>query len=192
MPQNDVDVCNIAQKLLGAEELGSIAPPRTVNEKRYAAIYETYRDAELRKRRWNFAKQFFQLTPTGDPIVTDNATLYRFQWPNNAVRVIRESGSIWIPSGRQLLADAQTLKVWFICSTSAAEMDPLFAVMFACKLAETLCEAITQSNEKKKTAAEQYEMARREAGAANAFEIGPEDIAADDSKFSWVQSRNNA
>lgn len=190
MPPNDVDVCNIAQKLLGAEELGSIAPPRTADEKRYAAIYDTYRDGELRKRRWNFAKQLFQLTPTGSPITTDTETLYRFQWPNTAVRAVRESGSIWKPSGRQLLADAQTLKVWFICRTPAAEFDPLFSIMLAAKLAETLCEAITQSNEKKAVAKEQYETARREAGAANAFEIGPEDIAADDSKFSWVQSRN--
>ncbi len=78
MPLNDVDVCNIAQTLLGAEALGSITPPSTVNERRYHRIYDTFVDAELRKRRWNFAKSYHSLTPTGLPIVTDRQTLYRY------------------------------------------------------------------------------------------------------------------
>ncbi len=191
MPLNDVDVCNIAQTLLGAEALGSITPPSTTNERRYARIYDTFVDAELRKRRWNFAKRYHSLTPTGTPIVTEQRTLYRFAWPGEAVRAVRESGTEWLPSGRELLAEqTSALGVWFIVRTPAAEFDPLFSVMVACKLAETLCEAITQSNEKKAVAREQYETARRDAGAINAFEIGPEAIASNDAAFSWVQSRN--
>lgn len=188
---NDVDVCNIAQRLLGAEPLGSITPPSSVNEKRYASVYATYRDGELRKRRWNFSRRHYSLTPSGTPIQTDTQLFYRFALPAEVLRPIRESGSRWSPNGQILLAE-QTgpLSVWCITRVPAAEFDPLFSIMLAAKLAETLCEAITQSNEKKAVAKDQYEMARREAGAANAFEIGPELIASDDSAFSWIAARN--
>ena len=185
-----VEICNIGQTLLGAEALASIDAPRSANEKRYALNYPLYLDSELRKRRWNFAKELHPLTPTGDPIVTDTATLYRFQWPGNALKAIRESGSLWVPSGRQLLAETNgILRVWFIVRPPEAQFDPNFCIMLGAKLAEVLCEAVTQSNEKKADAKERYREAKNDAAASNAFEIGPELIAEDDSKFSWVQSR---
>ena len=69
--QSAVDICNLAQDLLGAEALGSIEAPRSANEKRYARQFPIVFDAELRKRRWNFSKAYASITPTGDPIVTD-------------------------------------------------------------------------------------------------------------------------
>lgn len=189
--QSDVDICNLAQDMLGAEALASIDAPRTANEKRYARNYPVVRDAELRKRRWNFAKRLYALTPTGMPLVTDRDILYRYNWPGEAVRAIRESGTGWVVSGRQILSTTNgTVKAWFIVRTEAAEMDDLFVTMLAAALASALCEAVTQSNEKKKDAKETYEMARREAGAINAFEIGPEKIADDDAAFSWVNERH--
>lgn len=188
--QSDVDVCNLAQDMLGAEALASIDAPRTANEKRYARQYPVVRDAELRKRRWNFAKRLFVLTPTGAPLATDQDILYRYNWPGEAVRAVRESGTDWVVSGRQVLSTTNgQLKVWFIIRTEAAEMDDLFVVMLAAALASALCEAVTQSNEKKADAKSTYETARREAGAVNAFEIGPEKISADDAAFSWVSER---
>lgn len=187
---SEVEICNLAQDILGAEAIASINAPRSANEKRYARQYPVQRDAELRKRRWNFSKYLATITPTGEPIQTDRTLLYRYEWPVNALRAIRESGSMWIPGGRQLLSETNgTLRVWFIVVPPVGDFDALFVPMLAAKLAEVLCEAVTQSNEKKKDATEKYEMARREAAAANAFEIGPEVIASDDASFSWVQSR---
>lgn len=188
--QSDVDICNLAQDLLGADRIASITAPVSANERKYALHYPAVRDAELRKRRWNFAKEFHALTPTAPAIATGTKTLYRYNWPGSALRAIRESGSNWTPAGRQLLSEVNgTLAVWFIIVPPVATFDPLFVELLAAALAMKLCEAVTQSNEKKKDAGEAYEKARREAGAANAFELGPENIADDDSVFSWVQAR---
>ena len=185
-----VDICNIGQDLLGAEALASIDAPRSANEKRYARSYPIYLDSELRKRRWLFAKEFAVITPTGDPIETDTKRLYRYEFPAGALRVLRESGSEWVVSGRQLLSETNgEIRVWYIARKLEGFFDPNFCVMLGAKLAEVLCEAVTQSNEKKADAKERYQQAMRDAAMSNAFEIGPQNIADDDSKFSWVQSR---
>lgn len=186
-----VEICNIGQALLGAEPLGSVDAPRTSNEKRYAAVFPFYRDSEIRKRRWNFAKELHALTPTGTPITTDDGTLYRYQWPGHALRPLRDNSSEWKPAGRQLLWETSgTLRVWFLVRPELSLYDTNFSIMLGSRLAEVLCEAVTQSNEKKKDAKERYAEAMRDAAQSNAFEIGPELIAADDDNFSWVAARN--
>lgn len=188
--QSDVDICNLAQDLLGAEALASIDAPRSANEKRYARNYPVIRDAELRKRRWNFAKELAIMTPVGTPMYDGRNTYYRYNLPGDCIRPIRQGVDDWISKGAQLLwTTSGTLRVWYTARKAAALMDPLFQQMLAAALAMELCEAVTQSNEKKADAANKYELVRREAGSANAFEIGPEKIADDDSAFDWVQSR---
>lgn len=189
--QTAVDICNVAQILLGAEMLASIDAPVSTNEKRYAKMYPLVRDGELRKHRWNFSKRLIVLTPTGAPIEADRERYYRYQLPETCLHPVRESHSRWVPSGKGqvLWEDNGELKIWIVERVLEAYFDPLFASMVACKLAERLCEAITQSNEKKAVALEQYKADRDAARIANAFEVGPENIADDDSRFSWVQSR---
>lgn len=188
--QSDVGICNLAQDLLGAAALASITAPKSTNERLYARHYPQVRDAELRKHRWHFAKQFFELTPTGDPITTDDDVLYQYQLPGGWIRAIRERYSDWTPAGGRLLSPTNgVIKVWLVMRVTEALFDPLFVDVLAGSLAARLAESVTQSNEKKADAKEYYKAALDAARVANAFELGPEGIGDDDSQYSWLAAR---
>jgi hypothetical protein len=69
--------------------------------------------------------------------------------------------------------------------TNTTQMDPLFCEMLACKLAETCCMDLTESNDKLQGVAAFYKRALQRAVAINAIEKPPEPEPDD----SWIISR---
>ncbi len=186
-------ICNLAMDKLGADTtLANIAAPVKPNERLLARQYFHLRDVELRKHRWLFALEVHRLTPTGSPVVNDlDDTLYRYNWPTNALRPVRESGTTWISRGKQILDASSTyIDVKFIMQVAPALFDDLFAEALASRLAEVCCEKITQSTDKKEMAKDDYKKAIDDARRINAFELGPEQIFGGDDAFSDLTARN--
>lgn len=191
MPATPESICNLALDKLGAEPVTSLAAPVKPNEKLLARQYEAQRDALLRSHRWLFSLEVHTITPSGSPIVNINdGTLYRYTWPTNAVRVVRERDVTWQVRGRELLDPSSTsVTAKFVIQQSPALFDALFVEALACKIAEVCCEKITRSTDKKQDCKDDYKKAIDEARRANAFELGPEVITGGDFEGSWDSAR---
>lgn len=196
---SSVEICNRALTKLGARRILSITDD--VKEARELnSMFDSVRDAELRRNPWNFA-----MTRTALPaLVTTPAWgfAYEYQLPADCVRVVQVHDVYYIANltdyrtrmdvpfqieGRKILTDLDApLKVRYIARIEDTQQwDPLFVECFAARLAYECCEAITQSNTKKEQAWADYLTAVRQAKTIDAIENPPEPLPDD----SWLLSR---
>lgn len=94
----------------------------------------------------------------------------------------------WVIEGRQIITnDSAPLDVRYVYNvTDPNEMDSLFREALSAKLAEALCEEITQSNTKMATVVTAYKDIVAEARRANAIEK----VAEQPPEDSWVTCRS--
>lgn len=184
----DVQIINLGLSKIAASRINRIDPARTPLETYMAGNYPQWKREELTKRRWVCAlEENYTLTLTDTLTETDKP--YRYLLPANCLRPIRGKCSEWRQAGRSLYSAYPTLKIDYIRNISESEFDPLLNEVLACKIAMESCEYVTQSNNKKADAESKYDRAVSTAAQANAFVIGPEDIASDDNDYSWVTAR---
>ena len=98
----EVTVCNKAMLLLGASYIASLSPPSPQpNGGRLAIAYPIALDAELRKRRWIFAKTWDNYPR--DPSWTGTVPrAYRFRLAPQVVRTTITKASDWMLVGRYI------------------------------------------------------------------------------------------
>lgn len=181
-------ICNRGLQLLGAARILDISDD-TRNGRACNACYEIIRQAELRKHRWRFAIRRAILAPLNesDPF-GDYA--FVFQLPADCLKVLkpeRDPYCDWQVEGRKLYTSStNALRIRYIADiTDTNTFDPCFSEMVSAKMAEAMCEEITQSNSKKAEAKDAYKDARDEAKRANAFET----IPAEPEDDAWILAR---
>lgn len=162
------------------------------------AMWDSVLDAELTAHTWNFTKARAVM-----PKLTD-APLFGFsnqyQLPADCLRLLQVGeflvypkadarGLFSIEEGHRLLTDLNApLALRYVKRiTDPNAYSALFAEAFACKLAVEACEAITQSNTKKQTAAADYDRTILLAIRSNAIERPSQPIGDD----TWLESRNS-
>lgn len=184
----DVQIINLGLSKIASSRVNRIDPARTPLETYMAGNYPQWKREELTKRRWVCAmEENYTLTLTNTDETADKP--YRYLLPANCLRPVRTKYSEWNQAGRSLYSTCPILKIDYIRNIPESEFDPLLNEVLACKIAMESCEYVTQSNSKKEDAERKYDRAVATAGQANAFVIGPEDIASDDGDYSWVSVR---
>ncbi len=186
-----VEIANRALQLLGAKRITSLTEDSR-NARSINAAYEPVKLAELRKHPWCFATTRAQLAANAtEPLFTRTNS---FPLPSDFVRLLPPDPEVnlndldWVIEGRNIITnDSAPLDVRYIYDvTDPNEMDVLFREVLAAKLAEQLCEEITQSNTKLAAANAAYKDTIAEARRANAIEKvaeqPPEDV--------WVTCRS--
>ena len=182
-------IINLGLNKLGSYAVNSIAPAVTPLEKKCALYYPQWRDSELTKNRWVFARGYAVLTEGGGTQGTAERP-FSFALPNDSVRPLRERGVTWEQRGRYLYNRTNTLILNYIMRVVEADFDPLFVDVLAARIAEELCEYVTQSNLKKADATQKYKDALKIARSANAVTIGFDDrIEEPDEDDEWIQGR---
>lgn len=193
-----VEIANRALIKLGADRIllltDDIESARVLN-----SIYETVRDAEIRRYRWKFAIKRTSLMA----LVAPPPWGYTYQYPLPAdylslIQVgdycVPASGKFAAPyalesgsSANVILTNFQApLKLRYVAKIENTGLyDALFVEMLACKLAMEACEPLNQSSTKSDRCASQYEFAMKEAYRQNAIE-GTPDLIPDGS---WLDSR---
>lgn len=181
-------VCNRGLQLLGAARILDITD-NTRNGRACFACYDSLRQSEIRKHRWRFAIKRTVLAPLTE---TDphGEFSYIFQLPSDCLKVLKPEDDIycdWQIEGRKLYTnETNALNLRYLADiTDPAQFDANFAEMLSAKMAEAMCEEITQSNTKISNAQNVYKEAKREAKLSNAFETIPAEPASD----SWVDVR---
>lgn len=169
---SDVSICNDALQKIGAENRITSLTEDSRNARAVNACYAEKRDAELRAHRWNFAIKRAVLSP--DTAVPAFHFSYQFTLPTDCLRPLppRRTTLDWhVEGGKILTNDGTTINLRYISRvTDPNAMDPLFRDMLACRIAEQICEQVTQSNSKLEAVNAAYKASRAEARRNNAFE----------------------
>jgi hypothetical protein len=186
MPHTPQSIVNLACVELGAGSVTStfLTAPINDRERKFAQVYPQARDAELRKRRWNFAKK--ELTLTVDPLLSHPDYPYGYALPDECLRPLRPKGETWALAGRTVFTHHSTpFKLWCIARVAESLFDVLFVDVLKFRIAQDMITDRTQSNTIWQKVETGYRDAVLEAGRANAFERGPEEPPLGD----WVTSR---
>lgn len=183
-----VQIINLGLSKIASSRVSRIDPPVSSLERFVAEGYPHWKRSELAKRRWVFATEDnYLLTRTETLENVDKP--HKFQLPVECLRPIRGKRTEWKQRRRFLYSDYDTLRVSMIMNVDETEFDPLFVEVLAARIALESVEYVTQSNTKKADVEALYRVAVSEAGQANAFVIGPEDVSEDDNDFPFITSR---
>ena len=183
-----VQIINLGLSKIASSRISRIDPPVSSLERFVAEGYPHWKRSELTKRRWVFATEDNYLL-TRTETIDGVAQPYKYQLPVECLRPIRGKRTEWKQRRRFLYSAYDNLRVSMIMNVDEVEFDPLFVEVLASRIALESVEYVTQSNTKKADVEALYRAAVSDAGQANAFIIGPEDIADDDEDFPFVTSR---
>lgn len=183
-------ICNRALQRLGTSNRILGITDDTRNGRACNACYESIRDAELRKHYWNFAKMDSgPLAPLSAAPDDPNYT-YAFLLPSDCVRIMKPTDPLldWQLRGRKILTnDDDVLYLTYIAKITDPNLfDPLFAEMVSMRMADAMCEEITQSTSKQQAIRQDYKDIEDDARRTNAFETIP--VVSEDG--SWLLARN--
>lgn len=186
---SETKISNRALQRLGTSDRILTLTEDTRNGRACNACYESLRDAELRKHYWNFAKEDSGALAPLSAAPNDPNYLYQFLIPSDCLRIIKpvDSSLDWQVRGRKLLTNmSNVLYLKYIKKVTDPNIfDAIFAEMLSMKMADAMCEELTQSSSKKASILDDYILLENDARKTNAFENIP--IVNDDS--SWVLSR---
>lgn len=174
MAQSTVDVCNSALQRLGAASLTSLGD--NSREARQCNIaFDSNRRAELRKNIWNFSIKRVQLAP--DAAAPDFDYTYQFTLPSDCIRVLltNDTDLDWKLEGRKILTNrSDVLNLRYVADiTDVSQWDPAFYDVVSVSLAIDMCEALTNSTNKRVALGNDYKEAIAAARQVNALEQLP-------------------
>ena len=194
-----IEIVNRALFKLGALPLASMGD-NNKQARIMSGLWETVRRAELRRHFWSFALRRALLPALSSTPAWGYARAY--QLPADFLRIVQVGELSLSPSaadyrnaddspyaieGATLLCDeAAPLRIRYIADVpDPGAFDALFVEALAAKLAYEACEGITQANEKRNMASEDYKAAIKAASLVNAIEKPSRGIADD----AWMTSR---
>lgn len=172
---SETEICNRALQKLGAKRITSLVEDSR-NARSCNVAYQPLRDALLRAHPWNFAIKRSSLAADSDAPEwgRDNS----FQLPSDFLSLMppypedNTNSLDWQIEGQKILTnDDAPLHLRYIARiTDPNMMDSAFREALASKIAEELCEELTQSNQKKADAIQNYKDAIADAKHRNAIE----------------------
>ena len=183
-----VEICNMALGLLGAENITSIN-----DNTRIAKVCKTFYSTTLlhilRSHNWNFAIKRASLTSTTPPVIVP---VYEYSHsiakPSDCLRIVEfydYTQSFKEENGRILL-NQQTVKCKYVRNDVAeADFDPSFIVCLASKLADVMCYQITQSATLVQSVQVRHKMDLAEARRNNAISNTPDAFQ----QSTWLATR---
>ncbi|TQV80773.1 hypothetical protein [Denitrobaculum tricleocarpae] len=180
-----VEICNRALDKLGSAAITSL-DDNVKSARACARMFDAVRDAELRDHQWNFATARASLPELEEVPVYGFARQY--QLPGDCLKVVEvEPTADWKIEGRRLLTNVSApVRIKYIRRVGdTSSFDALFVETLAARMAQELCETLTQSNSKKRVAQDDYAQAVRRARRADAIE-GTADAL---EETSWIKAR---
>lgn len=195
-----IEIVNRALYKLGASPAMNIVNPTNKQERVMSGLWDTVRKAELRRHRWAFALRRTMLPALAG--VPAWGYQRQFQLPSDYLRMVQandyyvtpsimdyrnQDDTPWAVEGSIILTDFPApLKLRYVADvTDPGAFDALFVEALAAKLAYEACESLTQSNEKKNVAGQDYTAAMKAASMVGAIEKPPQGIADD----AWMLTR---
>lgn len=187
-----VEISNLALSKLGEDDQLIDPDDDTKPARSIKAVWNSVRDAVLRRHLWNFAMKRAQISRLLAPPAFGFA--YQFQLPDDFLRLdIDEldpciiSGKWSLEGSRRLLCDAPgPINVRYVARIAeTGDWDPLFVEAFANRLAFQVADRLTGDRGRKQDCWAAYNAALREATGIDGRENPPVDLM----DSSWVNAR---
>jgi hypothetical protein len=194
----DVEIVNRALAKIGHKRITTLADA-TKEAREASAMFDIVRDALIRRYNWKFAIK--RASVTVDATAPAWGFSKRYDIPSDCLRILQvgevypldlsdyvQVNTDWytIEDGWILTDLASPLKIKYLYRvTDEAKFDATFVEAFACKLGMELAEVIAGSTGKTESLMRQFQMAIRDALAANAIEAHPARVGSD----TWALSR---
>ncbi len=148
---SEVNICNRALTLLGAEVITSLGDD-TQEAKLCAIHYPGVRDAVLHERDWTFATEWQTLTQIADPPLSEYPNA--FQLPTDTLAVLfvgqdyTRPAPKWQVEGDAVRTDETTCKAQLLTRVKdTSRYPPLFEEALVSRLAAELATPITESRQ---------------------------------------------
>lgn len=188
---SEVDIANRALQKLGAARIVSLTE-NSVSARAANACYEFLRDEELRSHPWRFAIR--RATLAAAATAPDWGKENSFVLPSDFLALLsdypernRNDVDYEIENGSIYTNESAPLYIRYVSRvTDTGLFDPCFCEALSARMAQEMCEEITQSNTKKADLDSGYLKAIAKAKKANAFDSIPQESAED----SWITVRD--
>lgn len=196
---SQVEIANRALTKLGAARIISFGDDNK-QARAIQSMFDIVRDSELRSHIWSFSvKRTYLAALSTTP---DWGFEYEYALPSDYLRLLQvdefyngpsmddyRNGATadYVLEGRKILTNfGAPLKIRYIArQTDTTTWDATFVEAFACKLAMELAEDLTQSNQKRDLAQQEYRFALMQAVRSGAIEQPAQDLPDN----SWLLSR---
>ncbi len=179
-----VEICNMALGLIGAENITSISE-NTRTAKVCNTFYSSTLKNVLRSHNWNFAVKRAVLTSSGTPAFEFT---YQITKPTDYLRVVEfyNYKGPFKEEGNKILLNQNSVQIKYIRNDVVeTEFDESFTTALSSKLAEVMCWQITQNATKEESLKARHKediaMARR----MNAISNTPDPFQED----TWLATR---
>lgn len=194
-----IQIANRALTKLGAARIISLDDDNK-QARAVKSCFEDLRDDELRSNRWSFAMKRTSLAADAEAPAYGYTSAYtlpadflRLDLVNDEFPMVVMDNYIssetneYTIEGNKILANiAAPLKIRYVARIDdPQQMDILFREALSCRIAAEICEDLTQSNQKRELAWNEYKQAIKKAVRTNAIERPPL-MPPDDQ---WVISR---
>ena len=194
-----IQIANRALTKLGAGRITSLSDDIKA-ARDVQSCFDDLRDDELRARRWQFSIRRTSLAALVTP--PDHGWNFQYQLPADCLKIDMVNDRFpagvltdyigtemleWTVENNCILTNLSApLKLRYLARvTDPAQWDPGFREVLACRIAAELAESLTQSNQKRELAWQEYKMAVTKALRSNAIERQP--VMLNDE--AWILSR---
>lgn len=201
MARDYVTVANLATGYIGDDDLISAPDEQSKPARTVAAVWDEVRKFVLSKNEWTFARRGISLAAR--PATAANPVIgydYAFPLPVDYRRLIQIIEPIACRSRYLVAADAAGKREILVNTAGPLVIryirdveDPAlwsdgFTEAFVFRLAWQICDRLSGDKARKRDAGDQFRMALRQAGGANAKEDPPRELDRGD----WVRSRRSS
>lgn len=179
-------ISNRALSKLGQPRVNNITTTDTKAARVINEMYDSLRDAVLAAYPWNFAGKRSTLAPDADAPVWGWG--YAYTMPADFLSLVRiNTDPDYEFEGNKILTDeGPVLYIKYTSQvTDEGSFSALFSETFATRIAFEGCEELTQSNTKKATLAQEYELSLKQAYQVDAKENPVVEMEDDE----WVTAR---
>lgn len=184
MASSVVNICNLALQRLGANRITDITGA-SVEARACNNCYEELRLAELQDHNWVFAITRASLAANASAPAFGKAR--SFPLPTGFLRLIddypedRDFDRDFEIEGNEIYTDfGAPLKIRYVQDvTDPNVMHPLFRLALAYRMADQMCEEVTQSNTKKELVQKDYDRTVARARKSNAIMRIPQEAPED-------------
>lgn len=181
-----VDIINRALQHNGARRV--VAADDSANSRELNSMYNTVRDAELRKRVWTFSIRRTSLAASTDTVNWDDEDLQYFPFPTGYLRLVEiKDRPDYLLEAEGIVTDASApIYIRYVERVEdEARFDAMFIEMLAISLAQNATESVKSSKSDTGLMTDLYKMYLDEAVLANSIELPP----LDESEDEWLLAR---
>lgn len=175
-----IDICNLALDKIGAEGTLVSLDDKIKEARLCKKHYDMSRASVLSQHPWKFAHTRVVISPIVTAPVFGPTYQYTLPVDCLVVRMANDTDTVWTVEGRSLLCESSTVNLEYTANITDPNLfHPQFCDNLAYHLAQKICYALTQSNERENFLVGEVQRVAKAARFSDAVQNSPTALIAD-------------